>query len=310
MITAKLVIKRILEFFQGTADSLVALVSVLLFSDLRVPFSRHPLIPHQDCVILGNGPSLKESLTTHADFLQGKSTMCTNDFIDSPFFNEIKPDYYIFMDPVYWARQASPRFQSLFHHYVERLSIINWPLIIILPTAAKQWSYFQDIPKLNKNIAIRYVNTTHVKGPRWLRFWLYNVNLAMPLMHNVLVAATYLAIHLKFKRIYLLGGDHSWFKNLTITKKNLLTVTNMRAHDQESAKSEPFYQDSEETQPYQMHTFFLWLTNIFQGYHELEKYARTTKSHIFNASASTFIDSFERVDLNDPRSVERAQRDA
>jgi hypothetical protein len=106
-----------------------------------------------------------------------------------------------------------------------------------------------------------------------------------------------LALNLKYKKIYLLGADHSWHESIYVGDDNILYLKNKRFNDDGAKKLSPFYGDIKETKPYKMGNLLRDLSRMFSAYMELEEYAKSLKAKIYNASAKTYIDAFERYKI-------------
>lgn len=274
------------------------LKSVLLLFALSRP-SRFGSLekPHANkrCVILGNGPSLKESLHKHEEFIKKSKKGCVNDFAGNPYFKKLKPDYYILMDPIYWDRSPSKHFQQVFEQYNKTMRReVNWPMVIFMPMAAKKWHQFINLPKENSNITIAYVNTTPMYSSKRIRRFFFRANLAMPVVQNVLVASIFVCLNLGFKKIYIFGADHSWHETIFIDQDNRLCLKNNRSHDMKAADYAPFYMDAAEHVPFKMYNLFKALSRMYESYMELEDYAKSLGAKIYNASEKSYIDAFER----------------
>lgn len=293
-------LKYVIAVGQQVYFTVVSGLKVVVFSKTPKRLAAFHGSGPEACVILGNGPSLKETLAEHPEFLVGKKTLCTNDFVDSEYFSKIKPDYYIFADPTYWSPAASDRFKTLFAHYQQQLRAITWPMVIFMPMAARNWNYFHDLPDHNPHLQFCYYNTTEVNCPRALRFWLYRHNLAIPPMQNVMVAGIFVCLNMGFKKSYLLGGDHSWHESLHVDGQNKLFITNSRFQDKAESNKSPFFEDPGESEPYNMHKLFHAFSRMYLGYMELEVYAASIGAKIFNASKRSYIDAFERINLDRP----------
>lgn len=280
-----------------TAALAVAAAKVSIFSETPPPLGTIRPADTTACVVLGNGPSLKESLAHHPDFLAGKDLVCTNDFADTEYFTSLQPRYYVFTDPTYWAPNASDRFQKLFAGYRDKFTQVDWPLFILMPMAARSWNYFQDLSKNNPRIRLLYFNSIEVDCFRRLRFWLYRRNLAAPPLQNVMAAGIFLGLNMGYRSVYLLGGDHSWHESLYVDEHNRLYITNARIQDREQSSGSPFYEDPSESDPYNMYRLFHAFSRMYLGYMELEAYARSIDAKVFNSSKRSYIDAFERFSL-------------
>lgn len=283
--------------FAAITNTIKSILFVCIFSGFRPKITEIRSDENVDCVILGNGPSMKESMNELLPFLKGKKVMCTNDFVDSPFFEKIQPNYYIFADPTYWSRHASERSKRLFHRYQEIFARVSWDMVILMPYAARKWNYFIDIPARNPHIQLCLINTVEVPCFRKMQFWLYRKNLSMVPMQNVLAAAIFVVLNLGFKKVYLLGADHSWHESLIIDEKNDLYLVNKRFQDTKDATRSPFMVDPAEKEKYDMHKLFRDLSRMFLGYKELEEYAKSIGAKVYNATSHSYIDAFERTDV-------------
>lgn len=255
---------------------------------------------NKPCLVIGNGPSLKETFTKHRDFFNNKTLFCVNDFITSPYFEQLKPQFCIFADPLWWQEKLSPKFKILCTMLNDKLAKeVDWDFDIFMPVAAKKWNNFMTLPQKNRWIKIYYINTTPIEGSQKFRHFFYKHNLAMPLAQNVLVATLFLAMNMNYRKIYLVGADHSWHEDIHIDRNNRLLMKYIRFQDKSRGKveSKPFYFDAEEKIPYNIANLLRDLSRMFRSYLELEEYAKNIGAKICNASAKSFIDAFERRNL-------------
>ncbi len=292
-------ISKIAKFLKELALLVESVVKILFFSNFQPPIRNLRIDSSKPSVILGNGPSLTTTLSDYPAFFVNKTNICVNDFADSDYFEKIKPTIYVFTDPTYWMTSASARIQNQLELYKQKMvNNVTWKMTIILPFAAKKWNYFIDVPKKNTNISICYINTTEVNCFKRLRFYLYSRNLAIPPMQNVIVAALFISVNVGIKTAYLVGADHSWHESFFVGNDNILYLKNKRFQDREEATYSPFYQDPGETLPYRMDNLLFALARMFQGYRELEEYAKLHHAKIFNASTKSYIDAFERYKIS------------
>jgi len=260
----------------------------------------------EECVILGNGPSLKESLSDNKvfDFIKNKKKFCVNNSVLTEEFQQLKPDYIIFMDPYFWDNKVIEPFLSKYLKMAEILSNVDWKIKIFLPSAASSWNFFIDVPQKNNNVEIIYINIKFRENyPEELKFLEYRQNKSMPRVQNVLVACIYAAINIGFKNTYIFGADHSWQENMYIDDNNIPYVCDVHYfEDKNNATILPFYKDGECTQIFDMAELFMAFSYHFAAYKELERYAYYMGKKIYNASAKSFIDAFERIKVNEIKS--------
>jgi len=252
----------------------------------------------EECVILGNGPSLKNSLSGETlEFIRNKKKFCVNESILSEEFLTLKPDYVVLMDPYYWSKNTGEPYKTYYLKDNEVLSKVDWKIKVFLPKPASEWNFFIDIPEKNKNVEIVYINTQLSQQPsEELKFIEYRQNLSMPRVQNVLVACLYLAINAGFKTSYIFGADHSWCNTLHVTEDNKLCYINSHFYDKEEVTThQPLYRNPECTETWTIGDFFEALSYKFKTYDELEKYSKYMGSKIVNASEVSYIDAFERL---------------
>lgn len=250
-----------------------------------------------DCLIVGNGPSLKGTLEKHLDFFKKKKIMCVNAFALSPHFLKIKPRFYVFADPGYWARKVGNSLDEERRKTVEVFKKVDWPLTVFMPIAAKSWNPYVEAEKKNKLIKVCYVNSSQGSLPLIPKNVLYKYNLKVPVFQNVLVMSTYLAIHLGARNIYIVGADHSWHETLYVGEDNLLYWRDNHFDDPKEQKLTPIYADTETKTTFTIGNLFSAFARAFNAYEELELYSRYMNSKIYNASEKSYIDSFERYKI-------------
>ena len=68
------------------------------------PVSRRPEPRHGRIIVMGNGPSLNDTIAAHADVLRSSVTMAVNFAALAPVFFDIRPAYYVMADPHFFTR--------------------------------------------------------------------------------------------------------------------------------------------------------------------------------------------------------------
>src|SRR4051812_5011865 len=87
------------NFFTNCIDTFVSVIKVILRSKFGV---RLPVASAESCVILGNGPSLKTSLTKHPELFTKCPLVCVNSFSTAEEYSILKPQYYVILDYGFW----------------------------------------------------------------------------------------------------------------------------------------------------------------------------------------------------------------
>ncbi len=241
--------------------------------------------------ILGNGPSLKENLINDMELLKKSDTFCVNTFCFSEQFCEIKPKYYIFLDPAYFMEDVASKFKKMQKEIIEVFkTLVTWDLILFIPKKTDMKDDWGILETENKNIKIVYFNNNAANGFDKIIFCLFNKNLAMPEPQNVLIGAIFLSINLGYKNIYLLGSDHSWTEDLRVNDENQLYIIDKHFN---SIEEKLFYKYNGKD-IWSMGDLLYALSKTFKAYYVLQKYARYKKVKILNLTSKSFIDAFDR----------------
>ena len=258
----------------------------------RLPARQRPV-----CSVLGNGPSLAESLTEQIDFIRQTEIVCVNNFAHSAAFAQLQPQNYVISDPNYFVftEQTNDRddIRRTLSVFMEQ---VNWPMTLYVPHFAKGSYLMDQIEGSNPTIQVIYFNYTIVSGFNRLTYWLYERGLGMPRAQTVIIAALTLMINRKFDTIYLFGADTSWHEQIRLNDQNQLLIRQIHFYDKPSdVRHEPVYSDKYRQRTFSMASQFLSLHKVFRGYEVLRDYADHRGVAILNASAKSYIDAFERA---------------
>lgn len=294
---------KFIIFFDALVASLYSTLKVVLLSKFSLP--RPSKIPNQqDCVLLGNGPSLKEFLANHLDFLQGKAVFAVNNFVRTDAFSKVKPAYYVIVAPDYWGKEEKPGFRE------ERLKIFDelaqqtkWKLTLFVPAVARNHQQWKNELDKNTSISICYFNNTPVEGLQPISHWYFRHWLGMPRPHNVLVGTLTIALNLGFKNCYISGADHSWLGEIFVADDNRVFLSQKHFYDDHlksktyTAEARPMYAGNS-TKERKLHEILEKFYFSFRSYWELKAYAETINTNIYNLTPGSFIDAFERKKLD------------
>jgi hypothetical protein len=281
--------------FNDLIDTLISLIRVISKSDLQLHFTNIEKIGNEISV-LGNGPSLTKSLEQHRCFIEKRAKLVVNAFAVSEEYEKLKPEYYVLADPQFWMENALERAQEIVGQTMK--SIIektNWKLSLILPKEARGSYLCNKILRDNKKINITYYNKVTILGFTAFRNFCYRKNIGMPRAYNVLLPGLMITLGLGYKRIYLFGADHTWHENLALDKDNTLCFRDAHFYNHET-KLHPI-RNIHTGESVKIHEQFYSLYQAFKSYWIIKPYADSVGAKIYNASESSFIDAFERVDL-------------
>lgn len=285
--------KGVTSFLLQFLNTSLSLIKVIISANFTA--NKLPNATSKSCVILGNGPSLTSSLFKYESALNNHSLMCVNNFASTLQFEQLKPSYYVMLDPSYWSTNPTKAVQDCFSNLSNKT---NWPLHLLVPTQAKKSANFTNFISSNKNIKIHYFNYIVFKGFSVVAHFFFKNNLATPQCQNILVACLFLSINIGFKNIYLLGADHTWHQNLHINQNNDLCLKDVHFYDNiEQTNYRLFYKDASHTKTFTMHEILTTLSKAFYGYKKIKDYADSRNVAIYNASEISFIDAFTRTEI-------------
>jgi len=247
--------------------------------------------------LLGNGPSLKKDISRVKDSLSTSSVLTVNAFPSTDLFEEIKPDYFLVSSPSYYSISAKDYNVDVRKKIIENLvAKTSWPLVFFLPAGSKKNKKFISYIKSNKFIIIQHYNTTPVDGLTGLNHLFYRLGLGLPRPHNVLVPSLLRAINLGYEEIIFLGADHSWLPELSVNSKNQVLVNQKHFYDEESSIARQMHKN-EGRGNRRIHEVLHKFMLTFEAYHSLNDYAVKRGVKIVNLTEASFIDAFDKKDI-------------
>ncbi len=275
--------------------SLTTILKILLRSKLGLlPIK----IAGETAIILGNGPSINQTLKEHEAKLKQHLLICVNHFPDTPQFEELQPAHCVIVAKEYWIEDSSKatkeRAQRLFGNIVSKTT---WKMVLHLPHSAKKSQWLMQHLKHNTNVEIHFFNDTPVEGlPNWNRFF-FKRGWGMPRPHNVLIPSLMIALNAGLKNIFIVGADHSWLEELTVNDKNEALLHQKHFYDEDSSKQDYMYKLGK--RPRRLHEILEKFMLSFGAYFDIKDYATAIGASIWNATPKSYIDAFERKSLSD-----------
>lgn len=270
------------------------LSSVLAFSRLLQSGWRKR--QYETAVILGNGPSLKEDLGQLEAIVNETAVelWAVNNFCFSEEFTLLRPSLYVLADPNYWAAEVNDEVDTIRRKFVDELrNRLDWPMTLLLPLAAKDSKVLGLLT--NPLLDVKFYNSTPVGGSLRVSYWLMRHQLAMPAAFNVLISAVSLALCASYKKIFILGADHSWHEQLTVTNSGEALVAQHHFY-QEKVEARPIFRPAQSN--FTVGDMFLRWGEVFKRYELLQAYARSKGVCVINASSKSYIDAFQREKLS------------
>lgn len=244
--------------------------------------------------ILGNGPSLNTTFESGTDFLKEKDIICVNNFVTTDLFVKLKPTKYMIADPnnLIGLETLSDTFKKETIKVVNEFQKkLNWNIDFIIPDFAQQGYLYQNL-KTNKFITFYFYNTKDVSKTKYTYFQNLDENLIAPPAQTVLNTCLWLGIKLKYNEIYLLGADTSWIEQVRVDQmtNELYTIDRHFYGD----VKHPLYSDVDGKIPCKLYEELRANVITLENYWELKEYAEYKDVKVYNASAYSLIDAFER----------------
>ncbi len=290
-------ILRIQSFLKRLGQTVESIIRIILLSKFKIIIPEKSKI-FDEVILLGNGPSLNRDLNLHQSFLKNKDLICVNHFPKTELYEKLKPSIFITGAPDLWLDDIEEKFVK---QSKELFSSINqkttWPLSFFIPHEAKKHGRWQSQIQHNENITIYYYNNIPIEGWNLFKNWCFNRHLGMPRPHNVMIPSLMLSIAFGYKTIYLLGADHSWLPEISVTENNEVLINQKHFYDYDTSKGQPLDKrgTGKRTLPELLYKFM----TAFNSYFEIRRYSDHKGVKILNATKNSYIDAFERMKLED-----------
>lgn len=266
-------------------ETIFSLIRILRNSKLNTKKKFPSTNDSQTLRILGNGKSLNEDSFINKNNID---YLVVNRHVLSENYIQLKPKCYVLADPH-------------FFNHPEGLNILReinkkttWPIFLYIVYNSTNKNAIDKIIT-NKNIKIVPYNITPFIGLKSIKYLMYKLQLSMPVVQNVLVAAIMIGIITNYKRIELYGVEHTWTKYLFVNQNNIVYLENPHFYDKEKVEAKPLT----EIQHTQEYPFFLILKNysrMFESYWEIKQFISDCNIdvNIINKTKESFIDAFKK----------------
>ena len=281
---------KIVQFSDSLLENLKSLADIIWNSKFNHSFSSDgQKLINKNIVIIGNGPSLQHCLEDNSQFLNGSSKMVLNFFPLTDKFSVLKPEYYSLVDygAHYFKKHNSDFIKSNTSRLLYIFEKVDWPLTLFFSFTHKNSDFVSSISNLNnKNLVIKFFNTSYVGG-----FWFYKKfallnGLGLPSTRNVSLVAIYIAILLKFKTINLVGFNHDWMNRLSVNEANDILVNDIHYSNNDTGNIIKW--DTTMTK-----LSFGWF-KIFSAHEDLNRLSECLNISIINRSKDSLIDAYKK----------------
>lgn len=275
--------KIALEYITVLLMQVVSIIRVIVKSKIGIKL---PKRISDICYVIGNGPSFKESVEELSQQFVNHDLFVVNGFALSDLYTELKPSYYVMLDPVlftYDGEKASS--EMVLNTFTRIIDKTSWPLKLFVPTYVRNYKLIGILQARNKHIELCYYNNTFFEGFNKIKFWFFKHNLSMPQPQNILIATIFLTINMQYDEVRIIGADHSWHEEVVIASNNKLSFNDRHFYNQSGVRLEG---------PTSISQFFLSLYKAFRGHEILAEYAKEKGVSIINMSKKSYIDAYQR----------------
>lgn len=266
-------------------DSVLTLGKVALKSSFATGKAR----PRREgvLVIMGNGPSLADTITQKGEVLSSNDTLAVNFAANTEEFFRLKPNHYLIADP-HFFNSEDPNVARLW----QNISAADWGMTLHLPASARKSNIVSRLKE--KGISIEFFNMTPGEGFDWLCHPLFRRGLAMPRPRNVLIPAIMEGIRMGYGEIIVVGADHTWPHTLYVDDRNRVVTVQPHFYKEDPAELDRI---AEIYAGVHIHKVLESMVVAFRSYHQIRGYADKRGVSVYNATPGSLIDAFTRKQL-------------
>ena len=261
-----------------------------------------PQIKHHSdkIVIIGNGPSLNQSVEKYKEEIISNDRIAVNFFASSDLYDIIRPNIYVFADPAFFYVPESQK-ESIENLIECILTKTTWEMHLIIPLSACEAPLVEKL-RQNKYINIEFYLNFYQEYDNRSKFEAWDENLIGPPAQNVLNVAIYLALYWGYKETYLIGADSSFLEDLRVDQETneLYTIDTHFYNNKDVHSDKKFYDQKKRGRSradWKLHELIYAHGRMFEYYDELKKYADYKGLKVYNASEYSWINVFERKKL-------------
>ncbi len=279
-------------FTENLVQSALSVLKIMIFSKLVKSYKKG-IKEKGECIIIGNGPSLNKTITEHTEVFKSKNLMAVNLFVNTKYYEEYKPKFYVLNAPEMWDENLDEKYRNLSNTLFQNLAKkTTWSLVLFMNSHALKFKQWRNILSSNNNIDIRFFNAAPIEGFSFFERFCYRKNLGMPRPHNVLVPSLVIALNLPFDKIYLTGADHNWIKDLYVSDDNVVYLTQKHFYDEQTAQRNTMHKRGKGQR--KMHEILNKFAHSFESYFKIRAFADKLNKTILNVTPNSFIDAFDR----------------
>ncbi len=213
------------KLYEGTIrllETIVSLLMVLLFSSFKAARGTSKLKDfgkRKDAYVLANGPALKGIVDKYLEQLKGKDCIVLNFFGNTDVFWQLKPKFYVLLDPAFFGGEGHAIFKEPTAKLIENFHKVDWEMMLFIPAAKGAKKNFEGRIK-NSQIDVVPFNATRIVGFKGFCNFMYKHNMGLPSTKNVLFPAMMRMLNMGYDHVYLYGAEFSWVKTYNVDTEN------------------------------------------------------------------------------------------
>lgn len=249
-------------------------------------------------IIIGNGPSLNQTMELYEKEILGTETMMVNFSARTPLYEHIRPKYYLMMDPN-WLVMEGVLYESNKKCVIDIIEKTSWPMYIIMPSSFRDWWAIEEFRK-NKNLTILFDESEWRKYPETVLFPAFAENRISPPTCTVLTYGIYLSLYWDYEETYLVGADTTFTHMAYVGQhNNVLYSIDTHYYDNKDV-----YEENVDPEKHgipfgmSMEQYLSMCHSIFYEYGLMARYAKWKGLKVYNASEYSMIDCLERKKLS------------
>ena len=139
----KTILKGLYSGCKKFIDTLVSFALILLFSRYHrknLSYYKKTIKNKDKILILGNGPSLKKSLTDHHSDFEKYPLFVVNNFFNGVEIRLLHPGYYVVCDPAYYREGVEYADSDLQQNFIDFSNTVDWPInVFVLEELVREW---------------------------------------------------------------------------------------------------------------------------------------------------------------------------
>ncbi len=255
----------------------------------------------QKMILIGNGPSLKQTMQLYSQEILKSDRLVVNYFAMTDYYEALRPNYYLMVDPVFFRAESSQKetVSTLIDVMIQKT---EWSVMLCVPFWAKESYTIKRIKESNSNFSFAYIDTTARRVNQYSKFEMWDNNWTCPPIQNSINTAIYLSLYWEYGETYFVGVDMSALEEIRVDQEtNELFSIDTHFYDSSSICKDKRLYDKQKrkilSNEWSLHEYLYAYALTFENFYELSKYAEYKGLKVYNASEYSWINCFERRKL-------------